>query len=70
MFYKIDVLEPCFNKVAGLQKETLLQMFSSKFCKIFKKICFIEHPELLLLHFEEVIIKIDVKKFYITKISF
>ena len=41
---KMSVSESCFNKVAGLQKETLLQMFSSKFCKIFKKICFIEHP--------------------------
>ena len=47
MFYKIDVLkdfaktqktsvpESCFNKVVGLQKETPVQMFSSKY--VFQK---------------------------------
>ena len=56
MFYKTDVLEDfaktqknpsvletCFNKVSGLLKETPVQMFSCKFCKIFKKTYFIEH---------------------------
>ena len=55
MFYKTDVLEDfakhkktsvpesCFNKVADLLKETPVQMFSSKFCKIFKNVYFIEH---------------------------
>ena len=70
MFYKIDFLKdfgktqkrylcrirsPCFNNVAGLQKEIPSQIFSRTFCKIFKNT-----SELLLLRFEEVVIKIDV----------
>ena len=51
-----------FNIVACLQKETPAQMFSSKFCQIFENTY-----ELLLLRFEEVTIKIDAKKFCITK---
>ena len=40
---KTSVRETCFNKVAGLLKETPVQMFSSKFCKIYKNTHFIEH---------------------------
>ena len=40
---KSSVPEPCFNKVVDLQKEAPAQMFSSKFCKIFKNTYFVEH---------------------------
>ena len=45
---KIPVQESFFNKVTGLtlqliKKETLAQVFSFEFCKIFKNIFFTEH---------------------------
>ena len=43
------MLEPLFNKVAGLRpgtlrKETPTQMVSCEICTILKNICFAEHP--------------------------
>ena len=40
---KTSVPESRFNKVAGLQKETPVQIFSSIFCKNFKNTYFIKH---------------------------
>ena len=74
MFYKKDVPkdfakiqktsapESCFNKVAGLQKETLVQTFSSILCKIFKNIYFIKHVQVIAFAFWKSNNQNDVKK--------
>ena len=74
MLYKIDVPkdfaktpktsapESCFNKVAGLQKETLVQTFSCIFCKIFKNTYFIKHVQVIAFAFWKSNNQNDVKK--------
>ena len=86
MFNKIDVLKNFakvtknknsffYNKVEDLQDGTLsrkrLRHIPIKFENFFKKIYFIENAyELLLLLFEVVITRNDIKKFYIGKFVF
>ena len=52
-----------FSKVAGINhatllKQTLAQMFSCEFCRIFNNTFFIEHLRWLLLHDEICLLKI------------
>ena len=60
----------CFNRATRLQKETPYRCFSANFVKILRTPILQNASELLLLRFEEVIIKIDVKKFYVRKYIF
>ena len=60
----------CFNRATRLQKETPYRCFSVNFVKILRTPILQNASELLLLRFEEVIIKIDVKKFYVRKYLF
>ena len=48
---KIPVLEPDFNKIAGLfiKKDAQTQMFSCEYCEIFKNTCFNEHLQTVLI---------------------